>query len=86
MRTASPSPTTGPTRRSDAKLARAAAAAEGASFGEDQLASAMDSVRGFLGTGPTVAEPHSTSELSLARFLLLAAALPLLFVLVRLSR
>ena len=71
---------------SDAKLARAAALAGGTSFGENQLASAADSVRGFLGTGPTVPEPRSASELSLARLLLLAAALPLLFVLVRLSR
>jgi hypothetical protein len=71
---------------SEAKLARAAAAAGGASFGEDRLTSAADSVRDFLETGPTVAEPRSASELSLARFLLVAAALPLVFVLVRLAR
>jgi hypothetical protein len=72
--------------RSEAELARAATAAEGASFGEDGLPSAATAVRGFLETGPMVAEQRSTTELSLGRYLLLAATLPLLFLLLRLSR
>lgn len=68
------------------KLARAATAARGASFGEEQFRSVAGAVRGFLASGPTTREPRSQTELALAPYLLIAAALPLAFLLARLSR
>jgi hypothetical protein len=67
-------------------LRRTAAAAGGAAFEESAVSQAASAVRNFLGTGPTVAEQESQNELSLGPFALALAALPLLFLLLRLSR
>jgi hypothetical protein len=81
-----PEPDYRPDVRSEAELTRAASAAGGSAFSEERLASAATAVHSLLGTGPTASERRSETELSLGRYLLFAATLPLLFLLVRLSR
>jgi hypothetical protein len=43
-------------------------------------------VRSYLGTGPTVVQSRTTSQLSLAPYLVVLAGLPLVLLLARLSR
>jgi von Willebrand factor type A domain len=75
-----------PNPGSGASLQRIASVAGGASFDENRLGAVAGKVRDFLGTGPTVAQDRSRHEVSLAPYLMLLAALPLVLLLVRLSR
>ena len=75
-----------PNPGTDASLVRLASAAGGASFQENRLGAVAGKIRSYLGTGPTVVQDRSRSELSLAPYLVMLAALPLLLLLVRLSR
>jgi hypothetical protein len=67
-------------------LSRTAKAAGGAAFEEADASRAAATVRDSLGSGPTIAERRSQDELSMAPFLLALAALPLVYLLVRVSR
>jgi hypothetical protein len=67
-------------------LQRTAKSAGGAAFEERNVSDVASAVRGFLGSGPTEAERQSQDELTMAPFVLALAALPLLYLLLRLSR
>jgi hypothetical protein len=58
----------------------------GVGLGERQVDAAADTVRRFLGTGPTGAETSSQVELALGPYFMLVAGCPLLVLLVRRSR
>lgn len=75
-----------PDPASGSELRRLAAAAGGASFDEGRLGAVARTVRSYLGTGPTVVQSRTTSELSLAPYLVVLAGLPLVLLLARLSR
>jgi von Willebrand factor type A domain len=81
-----PEPDYQPDQSSDAKLEGAARAARGKVFGEGDLAAAAKAVRSYMATGPTMAEERAEHEFPLSRILLILAAVPLLVLLVRLSR
>jgi hypothetical protein len=67
-------------------LQRTAKAAGGAAFEERDAARAASAVRDYLGSGSTIAEREAQDQLSMGPFLLALAVLPLLFLLLRLSR
>lgn len=67
-------------------LERTAKAAGGAAFEERDAGQAASAVRDYLGAGPTVAEREAQNELSMGPFVLALAALPLLYLLLRLAR
>ena len=67
-------------------LKRTAKAAGGAAFEEADAERAASAVRDYLGAGPTIAERQAQDELSMGPFVLALAALPLLYLLLRLSR
>jgi hypothetical protein len=75
-----------PDPSSTAFLARTASAAGGASFDEHDLSGAAAAIRRDLGAGPTRAAQASRAELALGPYVLLASALPLLFLLAFRSR
>ena len=81
-----PEPDYRPDPSSGAFLARMAAAAGGNSFEENDLPGAAAAISQDLGAGPTRAAQASRAELALGPYVLLASALPLLFLLVRRSR
>jgi hypothetical protein len=81
-----PEPDYRPQRSSSEILQRTAKAAGGAAFEEGDAPGAASAVRRFLGSGPTEAERQSQDELTMAPFVLALAALPLLYLLLRLSR
>jgi hypothetical protein len=67
-------------------LQRTAKAAGGTAFEEQDAGRAASVAREYLGSGPTIAERQSQDELSMGPFVLALAALPLLYLLLRLSR
>ena len=75
-----PDPTSGE------QLDRLAAAVRGSSFGEGEVSAVAAAVRRAVGTGPTVSEIEARTQLSLGPYILLAAAFPVAFLLVRLAR
>ena len=81
-----PEPDYRPDPTSAALLAQTAAAAGGSAFDESDLSGAVAAIRSDLGSGRTRAEPASRSELALGPYMLLASALPLLFLLLRPAR
>jgi hypothetical protein len=81
-----PEPNYRPDPSSSAFLAHTASAAGGASFDEHDLSAAAAAIRRDLGSGPTRAAQASRAELALGPYVLLASALPLLFLLVRRER
>jgi von Willebrand factor type A domain len=68
------------------QLDRLATAVRGSSFGENEVSAVASAVRSALGTGPTVSEIESRTQLSLGPYLVLAAVFPVGFLLVRLAR
>jgi hypothetical protein len=81
-----PEPGYRPNPRSGAELERVARATGGASFAEGSPAAVADVLRQHLGTGPTLTESQSQKEFALGPFLMALAGLPLVFLLIRLSR
>jgi von Willebrand factor type A domain len=81
-----PEPNYRPDPASTAFLAHVASAAGGSSFDEHDLSGAAAAIRRDLGAGPTRAAQASRAELALGPYVLLASALPLLFLLARRSR
>ena len=81
-----PEPDYRPGPGSGSELRRLAAAAGGASFDEGRLGAVTRKVRSYLGTGPTIVQSRTTNELSLAPYLVVLAGLPLVLLLVRVSR
>jgi len=81
-----PEPNYRPDPSSGAFLTHTASAAGGSSFEENDLSGAAAAIRRYLGSGPTRAAQASRAELALGPYVLLASALPLLFLLVRRSR
>ena len=81
-----PEPDYVPDPTSAAKLEGAARAARGKAFAEGDLSGAADAVRSYMASGPTMAQERAEREFPLSRILLLLAGVPLLVLLVRLSR
>ena len=81
-----PEPGYRPNPRSGAELERVAHATGGASFAEGRPGAVADVLRHSLGTGPTLTESQSQKEFALGPFLIALAGLPLVFLLIRLSR
>lgn len=81
-----PEPGYRPDPRSGAELERVARVTGGASFAEGRPGAVADVLRHSLGTGPTLTESQSQKELSLGPFVMALAGLPLVFLLLRLSR
>jgi hypothetical protein len=81
-----PEPGYRPDPRSGAELERVARATGGASFAEGDAGVVARALRRDLGTGPTVTESQSQNELPLGPIMMALAGLPLVFLLVRLSR
>lgn len=67
-------------------LDRLALAAGGSVYEEGSLESAVSKARDLLGSGPTVAQPHSPDEVALAPYLAVAAFFPLTLLLWRRDR
>ena len=81
-----PEPDYRPNPASAASLDRLATVAGGVSFEESRVGAIAGKIRTYLGTGPTVVQSRSRREFSLAPYLVVLAALPLLLLLMRLSR
>jgi hypothetical protein len=75
-----------PDPTSSEQLQQLADAVRGSSFGEDETSALEGAVRRALGTGPMTNATESQTQLSLGPYLLLAAVLPVTFLLVRLAR
>lgn len=75
-----------PRAGSGAVLQRTAKAAGGSAYEERDSGRAASAVREYLGSGATTAERQAQDELSMGPFVLALAALPLLYLLLRLSR
>jgi hypothetical protein len=75
-----------PDPKSGAHLDRIAQAAGGDFVEEGRVDALARSVRSILGTGASATETRTRDEFALGPYLIVLAALPLLFLLVRLSR
>ena len=85
-RDGTPEPGYLPSRSSEGDLARLGAASVGRRlFSEDDAGSAFEAARAYLGTGPLVESARARRAIPLAPYPLLAAGLPLAFLLVRRS-